>query len=197
MATGFLPFTGDSTGGVFDGFLHKEPTEAVRLNTAVPAELQRIIDKALEKDRELRYRTAADLRTDLKRLKRDSSSGKVQRGSGEASAHGPVAEQATDHRMSSAPAAQASVGLARNRYALLVACVALLAAAFAAYHFWPRSNAQSGTAKISANQRVEQTDELCEAFSRQPLRCIRLPSRRRRASVPDAHIRWQSPTAHQ
>lgn len=42
MATGFLPFTGDSTGGVFDAILHKEPTEAVRLNTAVPVELQRI-----------------------------------------------------------------------------------------------------------------------------------------------------------
>ena len=66
MATGFLPFTGDTTGGVFDAILHKEPTEAVRLNTAVPAELQRIIDKALEKDRELRYHTAADLRADLK-----------------------------------------------------------------------------------------------------------------------------------
>lgn len=85
MATGFLPFTGDSTGGVFDAILHKEPTEAVRLNTAVPAELQRIIDKALEKDRELRYRTAADLRTDLKRLKRDASSGKTPRSSAETS----------------------------------------------------------------------------------------------------------------
>src|SRR5215469_7500062 len=72
MATGFLPFTGDTSGGVFDAILHKEPTEAVRLNTAVPTELQRIIDKAMEKDRELRYLTAADLRADLKRLKRDS-----------------------------------------------------------------------------------------------------------------------------
>ncbi len=64
MATGFLPFTGDSTGGVFDAILHKEPIGAVRLNIAVPAVLQRIIDKALEKDRELRYHTATDLRTD-------------------------------------------------------------------------------------------------------------------------------------
>jgi eukaryotic-like serine/threonine-protein kinase len=77
MATGFLPFTGDTTGGVFDAILHKEPREATRLNTAVPAELQRIIDKAIEKDRGLRYHTAADLRADLKRLKRDTSSGKV------------------------------------------------------------------------------------------------------------------------
>jgi eukaryotic-like serine/threonine-protein kinase len=82
MATGFLPFTGDTTGGVFDAILHKEPREAVRLNTAMPTELQRIIEKAMEKDRELRYHSAADLRTDLKRLKRDTSSGKVSRASG-------------------------------------------------------------------------------------------------------------------
>ena len=85
MATGFLPFAGDSTGAVFDAILHKEPTEAVRLNTTVPRELERIIGKAMEKDRELRFHSAADLRTDLKRLKRDSSSGKVPRGSGEVS----------------------------------------------------------------------------------------------------------------
>jgi eukaryotic-like serine/threonine-protein kinase len=78
MATGFLPFTGESTGAVFEAILHKEAMEAVRRNTGVPAELQRIIEKAMEKDRHLRYYTAADLRGDLKRLKRDSSSGKVK-----------------------------------------------------------------------------------------------------------------------
>ena len=61
MATGFLPFTGGSVGGVFDAILHKEPTGAARLNTAVPLELQRIIDKVLEKDRELRYSSTAEL----------------------------------------------------------------------------------------------------------------------------------------
>jgi serine/threonine protein kinase/Tfp pilus assembly protein PilF len=78
MATGFLPFTGESTGAVFEAILHKEAREVVRLNAGVPAELQRIIDKAMEKDRDLRYYTAGDLRGDLKRLKRDSSSGKVK-----------------------------------------------------------------------------------------------------------------------
>jgi eukaryotic-like serine/threonine-protein kinase len=82
MATGFLPFGGESTGAIFDAILHKEPTGAVRLNTAVPTELQRIIEKAMEKDRELRYHSAADLRTDLKRLKRDTSSGKVRTAGG-------------------------------------------------------------------------------------------------------------------
>ena len=91
MATGYLPFTGESTGGIFDAILHKEPTEAVRLNTAVPDELERIIGKAMEKDRELRYTTVAELRTDLKRLKRDSSSGKVARGGGSVSVGGQVA----------------------------------------------------------------------------------------------------------
>src|SRR5215472_12367991 len=79
MATGFLPFRGDSTGAVFDAILHLEPLEAVRLNSAVPQELQRIIDKAIEKDRELRYQHASDIRTDLKRLKRDSDSGRTAR----------------------------------------------------------------------------------------------------------------------
>jgi Tol biopolymer transport system component len=151
MATGFLPFCGDSTGAVFDAILHEEPTEAVRLNTAVPAELQRIIDKAIEKDRELRYNSAAELRTDLKRFKRDSSSGKVLRRSGDVNtASGSVPEPIADHRTSSVTAVQAPMGLRRKRYALLAVCVALLAAGTAAYHFWPRStNTPRGPTKIT------------------------------------------------
>ena len=76
MATGFLPFTGDSTGAIYDAILHKQPLEATQLNTGVPAELERIIEKAIEKDRELRYHTAADLRADSRRLKRDTESGR-------------------------------------------------------------------------------------------------------------------------
>src|SRR5215469_10928410 len=101
-ATGFLPFTGVSAGGVFDAILHKEPTGAAQLNTAVPMELQRIIDKVLEKDRELRYNSAAELRTDLKRLKRDSASGKLPRRNGDVSVpSGAFAELAKENRTSS------------------------------------------------------------------------------------------------
>jgi serine/threonine protein kinase len=148
MATGFLPFTAETTGGVFDAILHREPTEAVRLNTAVPAELQRIIDKALEKDRELRYLTPADLRADLKRLKRESSSGKARRGSGSVSAANTVAELPPEPRTSWTTATRASAS-ARKPYAIFAACVALLAAALAWYHFWPRSNPASSPAKIT------------------------------------------------
>ncbi len=77
MATGSLPFRGDTSAGIFNSILHKAPTAPVRLNSDIPAELERIINRALEKDRELRYQHASDLRAELQRLKRDTDSGRT------------------------------------------------------------------------------------------------------------------------
>jgi len=74
MATGALPFRGESAGVIFDSILNRIPVPPVRLNADVPTELERIVNKCLEKDRNLRYQHAADLRTDLQRLKRDRES---------------------------------------------------------------------------------------------------------------------------
>ncbi len=74
MATGTLPFRGESTGVRFNAILERAPVPPVRINPDVPADLERIINKSLEKDRNLRYQHAADLRADLQRLKRDTES---------------------------------------------------------------------------------------------------------------------------
>jgi serine/threonine protein kinase/Tfp pilus assembly protein PilF len=77
MATGALPFSGESTGVIFDGIMNRTPVAAVRLNPTLPAEFERVLEKALEKDRGLRYQSAAELRADLKRIQRSTESGRT------------------------------------------------------------------------------------------------------------------------
>src|SRR5262249_45095831 len=76
MATGALPFRGDTSGLIFEAILNRAPVSPVRLNPDLPAKLEDMINRALEKDRDLRYQHASELRAELKRLRRDTDSGR-------------------------------------------------------------------------------------------------------------------------
>jgi len=94
MATGQLPFTGDTSAVVFEAILNREPLPACDLNPALPASLGRVIERALDKDRELRHQTASELRTDLLRVKRELESGrKAAHPSGESPSAGTKAAE--------------------------------------------------------------------------------------------------------
>src|ERR1700685_810400 len=93
MATGTLPFHGETSGVIFDGIMNRVPTPPVRLNSRIPAKLEDIVNKALEKDRALRYQSAAEMRADLQRLKRDTDSARVVTVSSDASTVEPAASK--------------------------------------------------------------------------------------------------------
>ncbi len=135
MTTGVLPFRGDTTGAVFDSVLHKAPVAVARLNAEIPADLDRIISKALEKDPRLRYQHAAELRADFQRLKRDTdtshsatfSGADAQRDSGAAPPTLPGGgTSASGHAAVSD--SEIAVGLlARHKKVLLIATVVTIA----------------------------------------------------------------------
>jgi len=143
MATGTLPFQGESPGVIFGAILTATPTPIVALSPNLPSRLQDIIDKALEKDRELRYNTAAELRTDLKRLERDCIPERVQPAG--VNDTDPVVVGPVHHRAPSV----ATMQIARMSFRLLAASAVLAVLGLAAYHFLPHSNAPITHAKIA------------------------------------------------
>lgn len=140
MITAHPAFPGNTNAVIFEAILNRDPVSPVRLNPVVPAGLEQIINKAIEKDRDLRYQSAADIRTDLKRLKRDSSSGK--------SAAVPVPEIAS---MESVPAQSASTTAVpvtrRTRKPLFIAItVVVVVGLLSAFLFFKKREPKTETA---------------------------------------------------
>jgi serine/threonine protein kinase len=139
MVTGKHPFPGSTSAVIFDNILHNAPVAPVSLNPAVPAELERILNKALEKDREVRYQVAAELRGDLKRLQRETDSGRTAAAGSTTPAMAPETRPATEQP---APKSKSSTSVlveaARSNklgagFAIGIGAIVMFAAVFGIY----------------------------------------------------------------
>jgi serine/threonine protein kinase/TolB-like protein len=166
MATGTLPFRGESSGVISHEILAGQPVPAVRLNPDLPAKLEEILNKSLEKDLELRYQHAADMRADLKRLKRETESRP-----GMPASSGTVAAQESGSRVAGQPqsgsspviasssavaSASGEKALAPSRtrfYAMIAAAIAVVLVVLAAFFWFGRQRAAT-PAPVSAGQRT-------------------------------------------
>ena len=138
MATGALPFRGDTSGVIFEAILNRDPVAPIRLNADLPAKMEEIIHRAIEKDRNLRYQHASDLRAELQRLKRDTSSGHSH-----ASAEALAAQAAQESQHASSRVS--AMRPVRKIVYAAVAAVLVLAAATAAFLYYHRSGRASAT----------------------------------------------------